>query len=60
MKLLMDLSNHECKYPLKEDREVVGHFYFCAEAKSSESPYCDKHAKTCATPPSHRRISRAY
>lgn len=60
MKLLWELKDRECHYAVKEDREVVGHFYFCADPNKAESSYCEKHDKLCATPPSQRRIARAY
>lgn len=48
-KLLMDLGNRECRYPVEDDRTVIGHFYFCGEPAVADRPYCDSHVRRCST-----------
>jgi len=49
MKVLMELKERECHYPLVEDRREVGHFFFCAKPNKADSSYCPEHAKLCGT-----------
>ena len=61
MKLMWELKDRECHYAIKEDREVAGHFYFCAEPAASDRPYCETHKKLCSTRTEFRpRKMRAY
>jgi GcrA cell cycle regulator len=41
---LVDLRAGCCKWPVAEDRSVIGGFLFCAAATLPERPYCATHA----------------
>jgi hypothetical protein len=44
-KPLLELNISECKYALEFDREVVGHWWFCADpTRDRDASYCTKHS----------------
>ncbi len=45
MKTLMDLEDHDCRYPFGDETIL-----FCGEAKREKSSYCDFHHRLCWTP----------
>lgn len=47
MKRLLELSNHECKWPVSEDRD--GHL-FCAARTSEGCSYCPDHRAMSVVP----------
>jgi GcrA cell cycle regulator len=46
---LPELERHQCKWPVEENRRVVGGFLFCGHRRMGEGPYCDKHARLAYT-----------
>jgi hypothetical protein len=55
-KPLMELKPNECRFPLEFDREVIGHYYFCADTTDRDASYCDRHKKLLTDKPSPRRL----
>lgn len=45
-KILADLSNRECHHPVKEDRQVLGHWLFCAAPADPRTRLCPAHSQT--------------
>lgn len=44
------LGNNECKFPVFEDRKIVGRYLFCAAATRPGEPWCPAHHERCLTP----------
>lgn len=40
---LAKLKAHQCKWPVDENRKVVGGFLFCGCAQKAGSIYCEQH-----------------
>lgn len=45
MKLLVDLTEKDCKWPVKEDHAVNGWHWFCGRLKPMGQPYCARHTE---------------
>jgi GcrA cell cycle regulator len=50
-KLLLELNWRDCKYPVRHDPELLGHYLFCAAPVHAPGEnYCGHHHRLCATP----------
>jgi hypothetical protein len=44
---LKELRSDQCKWPVAEDAQVIGHYLFCARPTLSGEVYCRKHKAIC-------------
>lgn len=47
---LYRLEKNQCKFPVHEDRKIIGHFLFCAASTAPGEVYCLTHQLKCLTP----------
>ena len=48
---LVKLKPHQCKWPVHENRKVVGRFLFCGCPQIAGSNYCEEHHAAAYTTP---------
>jgi GcrA cell cycle regulator len=51
-KALLDLEQHDCRWPIGEPRQPD--FHFCGERQAAGRPYCELHWRQAFQPPRPR------